>query len=91
MNCGHRLSELGPDDTLDLYLDISTKQKIRLGECKLSIAANQGTGGDKFPIAPSKREESKLIYRMASINPSKVTRELRRSLVHDEAVALISY
>jgi len=71
-------------------LDIATKHKMRLGECKLPIAAGQGTGGNKFSIVPGKPEESILIYRMSSIDPGAMMPELGRSLVHDEGIALIS-
>jgi hypothetical protein len=63
---------------------------MRLGECKLPIAAGQGTGGNKFSIVPGKPEESILVYRMTSIDPGAMMPELGRSLVHDEGVALIA-
>jgi hypothetical protein len=63
---------------------------MRLGECKLPIAAGQGTGGNKFSIVPGKPEESILVYRMTSIDPGTMMPELGRSLVHDEGVALIA-
>ena len=90
INCGHCHSEQGPADTSGLYLDIATKHKMRLGECKLPIAAGQGTGGNKFSIVPGKPEESILIYRMSSIDPGAMMPELGRSLVHEEGIALIS-
>ncbi len=90
INCGHCHSEQGPADTSGLYLDIATKHKMRLGECKLPIAAGQGTGGNKFSIVPGKPEESILVYRMTSIDPGTMMPELGRSLVHDEGVALIA-
>ena len=90
VNFEHCHSERGPADTSGLYLDISTKQKIRRGECKLSIAADQGTESNKFPIVPNEPEESIQIYRMASINPGEMMRELGRSLIHDEDITLIS-
>ena len=90
INCGHCHSIQGPADTSGLYLDIATKHKMRLGECKLPIAAGQGTGGNKFSIVPGKPEESILVYRMTSIDPGAMMPELGRSLVHDEGVALIA-
>ena len=90
INCGHCHSEKGPADTSGLYLDIATKHRMRLGECKLPIAAGQGTGGNKFSIVPGKPEESILVYRMTSIDPGAMMPELGRSLVHDEGVALIA-
>jgi hypothetical protein len=90
VNCEHCHSERRAANTSDLYLDISTKQKIRRGECKLSVAADQGTESNKFLIAPNEPEESIQIYRIPSINPGEIMRELGRSLIHDEDIALIS-
>ena len=90
INCGHCHNEQGPADTSGLYLDMATKHKMRLGECKPPISAGQGTGGNKFSIVPGKPEESILIYRMTSLDPGAMMPELGRSLVHDEGVALIS-
>jgi uncharacterized repeat protein (TIGR03806 family) len=89
-NCGHCHSSTGPADTSGLYLDQLTTNPVRLGECKLPIAAGQGTGGHQYSIVPGEPAESILIYRMQTRDPGAMMPELGRSLVHTEGVDLVS-
>ncbi|MEJ6591867.1 MAG: SO2930 family diheme c-type cytochrome [SAR86 cluster bacterium] len=89
-NCGHCHSSTGAGDTSGLYLDIGTNNPVRLGECKLPIAAGQGTGGHRFSIVPGDPEHSILVFRMQTRDPGAMMPELGRSLVHAEGVDLIS-
>jgi uncharacterized repeat protein (TIGR03806 family) len=89
-NCGHCHSSTGAGDTSGLYLDIGTNNSVRLGECKLPIAAGQGTGGHRFSIVPGDPEHSILVFRMQTRDPGAMMPELGRSLVHAEGVDLIS-
>ena len=89
-NCGHCHSSTGPADTSGLFLDQATSNPVRLGECKLPIAAGQGTGGHQYAIVPGKPAESILVYRMQTRDPGAMMPELGRSLVHTEGVELVS-
>lgn len=90
VNCGHCHSPVGPADTSGLYLDAATDNPVRLGRCKLPIAAGQGTGGNKYSIVPGNADQSILTYRMAATDPGAMMPELGRSLVHTEGVELVS-
>ena len=90
VNCGHCHSETGPADTSGLFLDASTRDPVRLGRCKLPIAAGQGTGGHPYSIVPGHADQSILVYRMISSDPGAMMPELGRSLSHKEGIELIS-
>lgn len=89
INCGHCHSRHGPGNTSGLWLDASAREPLRLGRCKLPIAAGRGTGGRRYGIVPGRPDDSILAYRMESDDPSVMMPELGRSVVHDEGVALI--
>jgi hypothetical protein len=89
-NCGHCHSPTGAGDTSGLYLDIQTQSPVRLGECKLPIAAGQGTGGHRYAIVPGEPTHSILVYRMQTRDPGAMMPEVGRSLVHAEGVDLVS-
>ena len=90
INCSHCHNVVGSADTSGLLLEPTTEHGVKLGLCKLPIAAGNGTGNRKYGIVPGKPEESILSYRMKSTLPSEMMPELGRSLRHDEGVALIN-
>lgn len=89
INCGHCHNPKGPGNTSGLWLDAATKEPLRLGRCKLPIAAGKGTGDRRHDIVPGQPDASILTYRMVSEDPSAMMPELGRSVVHDEGVRLI--
>ncbi|WP_223158085.1 SO2930 family diheme c-type cytochrome [Thermomonas brevis] len=89
INCGHCHSRKGAARTSGMWLDATTRDLLRLGRCKLPIAAGQGTGNRPWDIAPGKPDDSILPYRMESVDPGVMMPELGRSVVHAEGVALI--
>ena len=89
INCGHCHSPKGPGNTSGLWLDAATTEPLRLGRCKLPIAAGMGTGDRRHDIVPGEPDASIMPYRMASDDPSVMMPELGRSVVHDEGVQLI--
>ena len=89
INCGHCHSQKGAARTSGMWLDASTRDLLRLGRCKLPIAAGKGTGDRTWGIEPGKPDQSIMPYRMASTDPSVMMPELGRSVVHEEGVALI--
>ena len=89
INCGHCHSPKGPGNTSGLWLDAATREPLRLGRCKLPIAAGKGTGDRRHDIVPGQPDASILTYRMVSEDPSAMMPELGRSVVHDEGVQLV--
>ena len=89
INCGHCHNPKGPGNTSGLWLDAATKEPLRLGRCKLPIAAGKGTGDFRHDIVPGQPDASILTYRMVSEDPAAMMPELGRSVVHDEGVQLI--
>ena len=89
INCGHCHSPKGAARTSGMWLDASTRDLLRLGRCKLPIAAGQGTSDRRWDIVPGKPDASILPYRMGSVDPGVMMPELGRSVVHAEGVALI--
>ena len=89
VNCGHCHSERGPGNTSGLWLRSDVADPLRLGRCKLPIAAGQGTGDRRYDIVPGDPDASILTYRMASSDPGVMMPELGRSVVHREGVELI--
>ena len=89
INCGHCHSQKGAARTSGMWLDAGTVEPLRLGRCKLPIAAGQGTGDRPWDIAPGAPDDSILTFRMQSTDPGVMMPELGRSIVHDEGVELI--
>ena len=89
INCGHCHSQKGPARTSGMWLDSGTNDPLRMGRCKLPIAAGHGTGNRKWDIAPGAPDDSILTFRMESTDPGAMMPELGRSMVHKEAVELI--
>lgn len=89
INCGHCHSQKGAARTSGMWLDSNTHDPLRVGRCKLPIAAGQGTGNRAWDIVPGKPDDSILTYRMESTDPGVMMPELGRSLVHEEGVELI--
>jgi len=89
INCSHCHSAVGPGNTSGLWLASNVSEPLRLGRCKLPIAAGHGTGDRRFDIVPGKPDESILTYRMVSNDPGVMMPELGRSVTHAEGVELI--
>ncbi len=89
INCGHCHNPKGAANTSGMWLDAATVDPLRLGRCKLPIAAGRGTGGLAHGIVPGNADASILAYRMGSEDPSVMMPELGRSTAHEEGVALI--
>lgn len=89
INCSHCHSPSGPGNTSGLWLASDVDEPLRLGRCKLPIAAGHGTGNRQYGIVPGDPDASILTFRMASNDPGVMMPELGRSVVHREGVALI--
>lgn len=89
VNCGHCHSPSGPGNTSGLFLQAQETDRVKLGVCKIPVAAGRGSGDASFDIVPGAPDQSILLHRMLSTEPDVAMPELGRSLVHREGVALI--
>lgn len=87
INCGHCHSPQGSASSSGLYLSIEDKE---FGVYKKPVAAGRGSGGLSYSIVPGKAEESILLFRMLSNEPDVMMPESGRSLMHIEAIELIT-
>ncbi len=89
INCAHCHNPDGPADTSALYLNKENLEKAHLGICKTPVAAGKGTGDRSFDIMPGQADESIIVYRMESSDPSIAMPELGRAIIHEEGVEVI--
>jgi len=89
INCGHCHQPAGPAKNSGLNLTSSAKTPLAMGIYKAPVAAGKGSGGLKFDIVPGKPDQSILIYRMKSVDPSVMMPEVGKATVHTEGVQLI--
>jgi len=87
INCGHCHSPQGSASSSGLYLSIDEKD---FGIYKKPVAAGRGSGGLSYSIVPGHPDESILLYRMLSNEPDVMMPESGRTLMHDEAIELVS-
>ena len=87
INCGHCHSPQGSASSSGLYLSIDEKD---VGIYKKPVAAGRGSGGLSYSIVPGHPDESILLYRMLSNEPDVMMPESGRTLMHDEAIELVS-
>lgn len=88
-NCAHCHSPRGPGNTSGLWLGNEVADTLRIGRCKLPIAAGQGTGDRRYGIVPGNPDASILSYRIESTDPGVMMPELGRSVIHREGAAVI--
>lgn len=90
-NCAHCHSPEGSAASAGLDLRSTTAEPRLLGVCKPPVAAGRGAGpGLAFGIVPGAPDRSILVYRMRSTDPGVMMPELGRTVVHAEAVHLVS-
>ncbi len=89
INCGACHRSGAPAKTSGLDLTVFSEGGYALGIGKKPVAAGKGSGGLLYDIVPGEPDESILLYRMESTDPSVMMPELGRSSAHDEGVALI--
>ena len=87
INCGHCHSPEGSASSSGLYLSIDDEE---FGIYKKPVAAGRGSGGLSYSIVPGHPEESILLFRMLSNEPDIMMPESGRSLMHIEAIDLIT-
>ena len=89
VNCAHCHNPNGSARTTGLDLRAIQTELGKMGVWKNPVAAGHGSGGRKYDIVPGKPDESILIYRLESHEPSVMMPSVGRQLVHTEAVALL--
>jgi uncharacterized repeat protein (TIGR03806 family) len=88
-NCAHCHNREGPADNSGLYLSATEADPLRLGFCKVPVAAGHGAGDLRFDMVHGKPDESIMVRRMNSLEPKVMMPELGRAIVHREGVELI--
>jgi len=89
INCAHCHNSRGPARNSGLYLMASMTDPYKLGVFKTPVAAGRGSGGRSYDIVPGKPDESIMMFRLASTHPGIAMPEFGRTLVQEEANALI--
>ena len=88
-NCAHCHSRQGPANTSGLFLDIFETDPAHIGVNKTPVAAGRGAGDLRFDIVPGEPNQSILVFRMRTNDPSIAMPEIGREQVHEEGLALI--
>lgn len=88
-NCGHCHRPEGPASTSGLILTHNEFNPSRLGVGKTPVAAGKGSGKLQYDIVPGHPEQSILLFRMNTNDPSIAMPEIGREQIHKEGVALI--
>jgi len=89
INCGNCHNRQGPAATSGLFLDVYESEANHLGVHKSPVAAGRGAGDLKFDITPGQPQNSILVFRMKTNDPSIAMPEIGREQIHTEGVALI--
>lgn len=89
VNCAHCHRPEGLARTTGLDLRWEQNDAAKLGVWKNPVAAGHGSGGRKYDIVPGKPDDSILVYRLESVDPSIAMPSVGRRLVDREAVALV--
>jgi uncharacterized repeat protein (TIGR03806 family) len=89
VNCAHCHSPEGSARTSGLDLRLTQDESAKLGVWKAPIAAGHGSGGRTFDIVPGKPDESILMFRLESTEPSVTMPNVAKRLVPVEAVQLV--
>ena len=88
-NCAHCHNLEGSAKNSGLYLSYTQTDARKRGIFKPPIAAGKGSGDFIYDIVPGHPEESILIYRMKSNDPSIRMPEIGRSIAHTEGLNLL--
>jgi uncharacterized repeat protein (TIGR03806 family) len=89
MNCAHCHKPDGSASNTGLFLIANTSDPAQMGIGRRPVSAGKGSGELLFDVVPGHPEQSILVHRIASTEPGVAMPELGRTLVHEEAVAVI--
>lgn len=90
VNCAHCHTRGGDAYNTGLFLEYQQTQPDQIGIRKAPVSAGGGAGGLNFDIIPGDAAHSILAYRMNSTEPGTAMPELARTVIHKEAVKLIT-
>lgn len=92
-NCAHCHSKGGPASQSSLLLDFEAtapgQPAANWGRCKIPTSAGGATCGKTYDVVPGQPDESILICRLASPDPSVRMPPLATKLIHSEGVELV--
>jgi uncharacterized repeat protein (TIGR03806 family) len=89
MNCAHCHKPDGSASNTGLFLGATVTDRAQLGIGRRPVSAGKGSGDLLFDVVPGHPEQSIMLHRMTSNEPGVAMPELGRTLVHQEAVAVI--
>jgi parallel beta-helix repeat protein len=89
VNCAHCHSPGGTARTTGLDLRYDQQDPAKLGVWKSPVAAGHGSGGRRYDVTPGRPDESILLYRLESDDPSIAMPSVGRRLVPVEAVEMV--
>ncbi|PLW83754.1 hypothetical protein CWI75_05260 [Kineobactrum sediminis] len=89
INCAHCHSPGGFASNSGMFLEFWRTVDTTYGICKAPVAAGAGSGGLQFDFVPGDADQSITLFRMDSNEPDVRMPEIGRSIIHDEAVALV--
>ena len=89
VNCAHCHNPGGSARTSGLDLRLTQTDPAKVGVWKTPVAAGHGSGGRDYDIVPGKPDDSILVFRLESQEPSIMMPNVSRRLVPVEAVALL--
>lgn len=89
INCAHCHNPQGTARTTGLDLRGEQTELGKLGLWKNPVAAGHGAGGRKYDLVPGKPDESILMFRLETPDPSVMMPNIGRRMIPTEAVALV--
>ncbi|RIK79135.1 MAG: hypothetical protein DCC67_10865 [Planctomycetota bacterium] len=89
VNCAHCHSPGGTARPSGLDLRWDQTDLAKLGVWKNPVAAGHGSGGRLYDIVPGRPDESILLYRLESEDPSIAMPNVGRRLVHSEGAEVV--
>jgi len=90
VNCAHCHTSGGDAYNTVLFVEYEQTDAQKLGIMKAPVSAGGGAGGLDYDIVPGDAAHSVLAYRMNSTEPGTAMPELARSVIHKEAIQLIT-
>ena len=90
VNCAHCHTKGGDAFNTGLFLEYEQTERSPIGIMKSPVSAGGGAGGLNYDIVPGDASHSVVAYRMNSAEPGTAMPELARTLVHKDAVKLIT-
>ena len=89
VNCAHCHNPQGSARTSGLDLRFAQTDAAKYGVWKSPVAAGHGSGGRDYDIVPGKPDESIMLFRLESTDPSIMMPSVAKNVVPHEAVHLV--